>query len=132
MLGPIATHRVTIATGTLYRVKSAQKILAENLNRLIAHDVELRNSRTVRARAKLGGGTLDGMRQGTKACRIDSLQKVAEAFGLQAYQLLIPDLDPKNPAVAKIPENQREFMHHLERLTHELQQTVAEYNPKSK
>ena len=41
--------------------------------------------------------------------QIDTLQALATAFGVEPYQLLIPDLDPKNPqilrALSKAEEN---------------------------
>jgi hypothetical protein len=37
------------------------------------------------------------MLQGTIATRIDALGEVAAVFGLEAWQLLVPNLDPKPP-----------------------------------
>lgn len=47
------------------------------------------------ARTKIGRGTIQRIREGEAATRIDSLTKIAEAFGLEVWQLMVPSLDPK-------------------------------------
>lgn len=42
-------------------------------------------------------GTIGRMLQGQTACRIDALQQVARAFGMEAWQLLVPSFDPQSP-----------------------------------
>jgi hypothetical protein len=48
----------------------------------------------VAARTKLGRGTVQRIRDGEAATRISSLHTLAEAFKLEVWQLLVPDLDP--------------------------------------
>lgn len=51
-------------------------------------------------KAKLGRGTLQRIRDGDAAVRISSLLAVAEAFGVEVWQLLLPDLDAKTMPAA--------------------------------
>lgn len=50
---------------------------------------------------------------------VDTLEKIAKAFDLQAWQLLVPGLDPGNPPVNHITDAER-------RLYERLRQTVME------
>jgi hypothetical protein len=47
----------------------------------------------------VSNGTLDRMRRATAAARIDQVELVAKAFGLEAWQLMVPSLEPRNPPV---------------------------------
>jgi len=47
---------------------------------------------------------------------VDMLEKLARAFGLHAWQMLIPDLDPRNPPVVVMSEAERQFYRRLEEL----------------
>lgn len=38
---------------------------------------------------------------GRHAITMDTLQRLAEGYGVEPYQLLIPDLDPRNPQVLR-------------------------------
>lgn len=109
------------------RRKSVQEILAENVAALMKHRHDVRTEKQLRDRAKIGGGTLEGIRKRTKAPTVVTLEKLAHAFDLEPYQLLIPDLDPANPLVARLPPNERQFYEHLKAQVLRLQETVSEY-----
>lgn len=47
---------------------------------------------------------------------VDMLEKLARAFGLHAWQMLIPDLDPRNPPVVVMSEAERNFYRRLDEL----------------
>lgn len=47
---------------------------------------------------------------------VEMLETIARAFGLRAWQLLIPDLDPANPPVVVMSEAERQFYRRLEEL----------------
>lgn len=107
--------------------KSSRRILAENLNALMSAHPEIGTEKALRLRSGLGGGTIDGARRGTSATTVDSLDKLARAFGLEAYQLLIPDLDPRNPPTADLPRNHRAFYERLSRQMQQMQQEIADF-----
>ena len=47
---------------------------------------------------------------------VEMLETIARAFGLHAWQLLIPGLDPANPPVVVMSEAERQFYRRLEDL----------------
>lgn len=47
---------------------------------------------------------------------VEMLETIARAFGLHAWQLLIPGLDPANPPVVVMSEAERQFYRRLEEL----------------
>ena len=76
-----------------------RQIVADNLKRLM----DLRpNLNTLPKIAQAGGpsnGTLDRIRRLEVGCSIDQLAKIAEVFELDAWQLLVPNLQPNNPPI---------------------------------
>ena len=59
---------------------------------------------------------IDRLVNKSNAVTIDTLEVVAEKLGLQAWQLLLPDLDPKQPPDAPISEEDRKMIAKLRRL----------------
>lgn len=76
--------------------KNVVKILAENLNRLCVGQMTITE---VGKRAQIGKSTIDRVRKAETAMRIDNLEDLARVFGLQAWQLLVPNVDPQTPPV---------------------------------
>lgn len=58
---------------------------------------------------------------------VGTMEKLAKPFGLQAWQLLIPGLDPKNPPVFAISDSERKFYQRLSELATEF---VTHEHPK--
>lgn len=89
-------------------------IIADNLKRLMAHHPALD---TLPKITKAGGppnGVLDRIRRQESACRVDSLAQLARVFGLQPWQMLVPDLDPAHPAQLEMgAEKAAELRQHL-------------------
>ena len=56
----------------------------------------------------------------------DTLDKLAGAFGMQAWQMLFPNLDPKNPPVFIITTTERELYRKMSEMAHDL---VAKQKP---
>ena len=76
---------------------NAKLVLAENVKALKAH-YKLANL----AFAKMCGvsnGSIGRITKAQVAADLDTIQAIAAACGLQVWQLLAPDLDPKNPHV---------------------------------
>ncbi len=97
----------------------SRAILAANLKRLIDADTPKGARPSVRAWA-LGKGLdvrlIDRLAKGQHAVTLDNLERVAEACGLQAWQLLLDDLDPASPPEAPITEEERAMLKKLRRL----------------
>lgn len=47
---------------------------------------------------------------------IEKVEQLASAFGLHAWQMLIPNLDPRNPPVVVMSEAERQFYRKLDEL----------------
>lgn len=96
-------------------------LLATNLRALMAVHPALNTLPKITAASGVSNGTLDRARRAAVAIRIDELESLAGAFGLEAWQLLLPDLDPKQPQTVHRPTEQeaalyRRIQRELERL----------------
>ena len=72
-------------------------VVAENLRRLRERYPELSTQKVLASRSGVGEGTIGRITRKEAACGIDSLEAIAGAFGLEAWQMLIPGLDPDSP-----------------------------------
>lgn len=59
---------------------------------------------------------IDRLIKGEHAVTLDNIDKIANACGLQAWQLLLDDMDPASPADAPISESDRAMLSKLRRL----------------
>ena len=96
---------------------TSRDILSENLTRMIA------SSKLTRRGWAIGKGLdvklVERLVKGGNAVTLDKLEQVASACGLQAWHLLIPDLDPNNPPAANITDEDRAMLAKLRRLLDE-------------
>lgn len=74
-----------------------RQVLANNLKALMAAHPQFSTLPKITAAGGPPNGVLDRIRRADSACRIDSLAQLAKVFGLEAWQMLVPDLDPKHP-----------------------------------
>jgi transcriptional regulator with XRE-family HTH domain len=77
---------------TIYGMKStpSRNVLAQNLNRLMASTYALDSNTKMARHAKLGLGTIGRVRNAEVDATVDTLDKLAEAFDVQPWQLLAP------------------------------------------
>lgn len=85
-----------------------RKILAANLAALQSHHRDLKSTPAVeRASADLGPDrkisktVIQQVQKGATPFNLDDLQTLAEIFGLDAWQLLVPQVDPEHPPVLR-------------------------------
>ncbi len=93
--------------------------LARNLRKKIEHDLGAGSKFSVRAWAlgkDLDVRLIDRLIKGQHAVTLDNIDKVAKACSLQAWQLLLTDMDPAAPADAPISEADRAMLSKLRRL----------------
>ncbi len=64
--------------------------LATNLRALMAAHPDLATLPKITARSGVSNGTLDRIRRAAVATRIDELEKLGRAFGVEAWELLRP------------------------------------------
>jgi hypothetical protein len=76
---------------------STRHVVSANLKALMESRPKLDTLKKITAESdgKLSNGKLDRIRRATHATDIDTLGELAEVFGLQPWQLLVPDLNPK-------------------------------------
>lgn len=68
----------------------------------------------------LGRGTIQRvLKTNATAAAIDTVQLIAEAYKLQAWQLLTPGVDPSNPPVVLITETERALQERLRSVSRE-------------
>lgn len=65
-------------------------ILAANLRALMATHPELNTLPKITEACGVSNGTLDRIRRAAVATRVDELEPLAKAFGVQPWQLLVP------------------------------------------
>lgn len=93
--------------------KSAS-VLAANINRLMGSTVALESNPKLAKRADIGIGSVARIRNAQTDITIDTLTKLAEAFDLQPWQLLVPGLDPKNlPVLRNLSPQEAELYERL-------------------
>lgn len=95
--------------------------VAVNLTRLMEHERDRKRTywtaEAVGKKAEIGHGTVDRVAKGQTRVNIANLQAIAAVFGLRAWQLLVPDMEPDNPPVLKMPsEAERQWYSQLQEL----------------
>lgn len=94
-------------------------VLADNLLRMIEASSPKGERLSIRAWAMARGldvRMIDRLTKKQHAVTLDSLDRIAAACGLQAWQLLVPDLDPASPPVAEITAEDRAMLDRLRSL----------------
>ena len=81
------------------RPKSVEQIVIANLRALMLHHKQLTPTDASRY-TKFSQQQMDRLLKGQRM-RLDTLEKLAKAYGLDPYQLLIPNLKPANPQVLR-------------------------------
>ncbi|MEI2416188.1 helix-turn-helix transcriptional regulator [Orrella sp. JC864] len=71
--------------------------LRDTLTRLIQEGGRYPTLVDLSARCKVSKSTLARARTGESVLRIDNLEDIARAYGLEAWQLLVPHVDPNTP-----------------------------------
>jgi transcriptional regulator with XRE-family HTH domain len=71
-----------------------------------------------------GNGTVTRIKNQRTSVGIETLDKIATAYGLQAWHLLVPGLDPSNPPVVWLTQPERDLYKRLKAAAEE----VAAYN----
>jgi hypothetical protein len=90
-------------------------IVSANLKALMAAHEDRNTLKKITAKGGPPNGVLDRMRRADAACRIDSVAQVARVFGLEAWQMLVPNLDPAAPPQLEMTADKaREMRTHLD------------------
>lgn len=91
------------------------KVLADNLQRLMEYHRFVSDEAVGKA-AGVNQKTVWRIRNHAQSPTVEMLEKVASAFALHAWQMLIPNLDPRNPPTSVMSEEERRFYRRMEEL----------------
>lgn len=87
-------------------------IVADNLERLRARHVSLNTQSAIGREAKVDQKTVGRILNKAHEPQINIIAKLAKAFGLETWQLLVPNLDPQNPP-SLVSKDERELYERL-------------------
>lgn len=88
------------------QITPSRIILARNLNRLMDATYSLNSNTRLAKRSGLGLGTMGRVRNAQVDATIDTLDKLAECFGLESWELLAPQELVQSPAAQPLIEFQ--------------------------
>jgi transcriptional regulator with XRE-family HTH domain len=81
-----------------YRAVNSNPVLAENMRRLMGgRSIETVRAEMAEAGVQIGTGTLHRALKGQTGNRLESLEKIAQFFGVTIDQLLLPQGDDVQP-----------------------------------
>ncbi len=89
-----------------------EKILAANVKALMdANKMELGSQPKLAKAAKIDQTTIGRVLGAKHKVQIDTLEALAQAFGVEPYQLLVPGLNAKNPQVLRSLSTEEENLY---------------------
>lgn len=97
-----------------------KQVLWENLQALMNHHFEKENLSELHRRSKIGLASLDRIKKRETSVGIDTLEKLADVFGLQAWHLLTPRLNPLNPPVIWLTQTEHELYERMRKAAQQL------------
>lgn len=87
---------------------SPMRVLADNLRVLMKHGSGPTTQLGLKVRSGVAQGTIGRILTQQTSARIDTVDRLAKAYALCGWQLLVPGLDPANPPTLRAmgPEEQ--------------------------
>jgi len=86
----------------------------QNVSALMLHHWKSENLTRLSREAKIGPGTATRIKEMQTSVGLDVVDRVAEVFDLEMWQMLTPGLDPKNPPAAQpVSKAERELYDRL-------------------
>ena len=92
--------------------KISRRILADNIGRMIE-----KSRGSVRGWAlsnKLDPRQIDRLTKREFATTVDTLDEIAEAIGVQPWQLLVPNMNPDSPPLLVMSKTERELFQRIQ------------------
>lgn len=86
-------------------VSAAFEIVAKNLDSLRSSHKTLKSQAAIAEAAKVDQKTVGRILNKTNEPSLEVLAKIAKAFGLAPWQMLVPDLEPTNPPMLASESN---------------------------
>lgn len=88
-----------------------RQVVAANLARLMKATPSLDTNTKLFNRAGIPVATISRILNGKTACTIDMLDRIAPAFNLEPWQLLVPNLSPSNPQILRTSSDTEEALY---------------------
>lgn len=105
---------VNLAQSTAVSRIDPKSVLWENLRALMDHHWGRENLTRLAREAKTGPGTATRIKEMQTSVGLDVVDRMAEVFDLEMWQMLTPGLDPKNPpATQPISQAERQLYENL-------------------
>lgn len=89
--------------------RTLETTLSTNVRALMRHHWKEENLNRLARDAEIGLATAQRIKDAKTSTRIDVVQRVARVFQLEAWQVLIPDLDPTNVPVRWLSSSERDL-----------------------
>lgn len=99
-------------------MRTTAEIIAANLQAL-KEDRHIRSDNALAKLAKIDQKSVWRIMRYEQSPTVDMLEKLAKPFDLHAWQLLIPDLNPKNPPVFVMTDTERDLYCKMARMASE-------------
>ena len=86
-----------------------RRLLWANVQALMQHHWKKEDLGRLARTAKIGPATCTRIKQQQTSVGVEIVDKIAEVFGLDTWQLLVPNLDPANPPLLVLSAAERSF-----------------------
>lgn len=104
---------------------STAKVLGKNLTTLMAAHKDLNSNPKLAKKTKLSGSTISRMRNGQVDANLDTLERLSQAFHVEPWQLLVPNVEAGNlPVLMPISEAERKLHDRLRELAKEMKEST--------
>ena len=105
------------------------QLFRENLNKLMRAHVSLSTQKAIERACGVPQSSIGRIIRGEQSPTLDMVYRLASAFDLEAWQMLVPDLEPRDPPITKqVDARQRELWQRF-RVAY---QELAEYKPQDR
>jgi len=92
-------------------------VLAHNLKTLMAGEDDAGSQSALKRRSGVSQATIGRIERMEVDARIDTVQQIACAYGLEAWQLLVPGLNPSNPPMLRSASEEERTLYERLRVT---------------
>jgi hypothetical protein len=94
----------------------AKTVLWENVVALMKHHWGEENLNRLSREAKIGVGSAARLKAMETSTGLDIVEAIAERFGVESWQLLLPDFDPVRPVQMPKDKDRRDWLGAYDRL----------------
>lgn len=102
----------------------SKRVLWKSVSALMHKHYGEENLTRLARECKIGPGTASRMKEGETSVGLEIIDKIAKRFGVQSWELLVPNFDPSNrPALQPVSEQERRLYERLREVAKELKES---------